>query len=67
MTASSNAITFASYEIAKEFVLRDGTGEFRVQALVPHSEVRLELDGRPSPGPSGRSTSTRPTWCATAP
>ncbi|KYK15284.1 MULTISPECIES: hypothetical protein [Streptomyces] len=47
VTASSNAITFASYEIAKEFVLRDGTGEFRVQALVPHSEVRLELDGRP--------------------
>ncbi|WP_158073013.1 hypothetical protein, partial [Streptomyces kebangsaanensis] len=49
VTASGNVIAFAPYEIAKGVVLRDGTNEFHVQALVPHSEVRLELDGRPLP------------------
>ncbi|MEV5801774.1 hypothetical protein [Streptomyces collinus] len=47
VAASSNAVAFAPYEIAKELVLRDGTSEFRVEVFVPHSEVRLELDGRP--------------------
>ncbi|MGW1705048.1 hypothetical protein ACWCP8_05725 [Streptomyces sp. NPDC002206] len=47
VTASEGTVRFAPYEIAKELVLSDGTSAFQVQALVPHSEVRLELDGRP--------------------
>ncbi|MET8112730.1 hypothetical protein [Streptomyces prasinus] len=49
VTASRNVLAFAPYEITKELVLRGGTSEFHVQALVPHSEVRLELDGNPLP------------------
>ncbi|HZX38056.1 MAG TPA: hypothetical protein VFF37_06945 [Streptomyces sp.] len=47
VTASESTVRFAPYEIARGLVLRDGTSEFHVQAFVPHSEVRLELDGRP--------------------
>ncbi|MEU3099833.1 hypothetical protein ABZ690_35335 [Streptomyces sp. NPDC006967] len=45
VTVSRNTVAFDSYEITRQLVLRDGTRGFRVQALVPHSEVRLELDG----------------------
>ncbi|MER6179772.1 hypothetical protein [Streptomyces sp. NPDC001652] len=47
VTASESAVRLAPYEIAKGLVLSDGTSAYQVQALVPHSEVRLELDGRP--------------------
>lgn len=47
VTASENVVRLAPYEIAKGLVLSDGAGAYRVHALVPHSEVRLELDGRP--------------------
>ncbi|MFK4100421.1 hypothetical protein ACI2L1_10170 [Streptomyces sp. NPDC019531] len=47
VTASESTVRFARYEIARGLVLRDGTSEFQVQAFVPHSEVRLEVDGRP--------------------
>ncbi|WP_435614516.1 hypothetical protein [Streptomyces coelicoflavus] len=49
VTVFRNAVEFAPYEISRELVLRDGTRGFRVQALVPYSEVRLELDGSPLP------------------
>ncbi|MFC8422754.1 hypothetical protein ACFUN7_18065 [Streptomyces sp. NPDC057236] len=49
VTVSQSAVEFAPYEITRELVLRDGTRGFRVQALVPYSEVRLELDGSPLP------------------
>ncbi|WP_138430108.1 MULTISPECIES: hypothetical protein [Streptomyces] len=47
VTASDSAVRLAPYEITKGLVLSNGTNEYQVQALVPHSEVRLELDGRP--------------------
>ncbi|MFG2744044.1 hypothetical protein ACGFY0_28810 [Streptomyces chartreusis] len=49
VTASERVVTFAPYEIAKGLVLRGETQRFAVQACIPHSEVRLELDGRPLP------------------
>ncbi|MES4887855.1 hypothetical protein [Streptomyces sp. NPDC096012] len=49
VTASQNVVPFAPYEISKELVLYAGERAFPVQALVPHSEVRLELDGNPLP------------------
>ncbi|MBD9730589.1 hypothetical protein IGX29_01910 [Streptomyces sp. H28] len=49
VTVSRNTVALDSYEITRELVLRDGTRAFRVQALVPHSEIRLELDGSPLP------------------
>ncbi|MFB6770486.1 hypothetical protein [Streptomyces sp. NPDC056337] len=49
VTVSRSAVEFAPYEITRDLVLRDGAHGFRVQALVPYSEVRLELDGSPLP------------------
>jgi hypothetical protein len=49
VTASQNTVALAPYEVAKELALRDAASTFHVQAFVPHSEVRLELDGRPLP------------------
>ncbi len=49
VTVSRSAVEFAPYETTRDLVLRDGTRGFRVQALVPYSEVRLELDGSPLP------------------
>jgi hypothetical protein len=47
VTLSQSAVSFASYEIAKGLVLRHGARTFDVEAFIPHSEVRLELDGHP--------------------
>ncbi|MFI6358301.1 hypothetical protein ACIBJF_38110 [Streptomyces sp. NPDC050743] len=47
VTVSQSAVSFAPYEIAKALVVRHGARMFDVQALIPHSEVRLELDGHP--------------------
>lgn len=49
VTVSRSVVEFAPYETTRDLVLRDGTRGFRVQALVPYSEVRLELDGSPLP------------------
>lgn len=49
VAVSGSAVEFAPYETTRDLVLRDGTSGFRVQALVPYSEVRLELDGSPLP------------------
>ncbi|WP_345961548.1 hypothetical protein ABDE16_02575 [Streptomyces sp. BRB040] len=49
ITVSQNVVVFGQYEITQELVLRAGTRRFHVQAFVPHSEVRLELDGSPLP------------------
>lgn len=49
VTVSRTTVEFAPYEITRDLVLRDGARGFRVQALVPYSEVRLELDGSPLP------------------
>lgn len=49
VTVSRSTVEFAPYETTRDLVLRDGTRGFRAQALVPYSEVRLELDGSPLP------------------
>ncbi|MFD4586590.1 hypothetical protein [Streptomyces sp. NPDC058434] len=47
VTASAHVVAFTPYEIAKGLVLGDGVRRFAVEAYIPHSEVRLELSGRP--------------------
>ncbi|GLW50111.1 hypothetical protein Stsp02_57720 [Streptomyces sp. NBRC 14336] len=47
VTVSESVVRFAAHEISRDLVLRDGIDAFRVRASIPHSEVRLELDGRP--------------------
>ncbi|MCX5072343.1 hypothetical protein OHA84_29540 [Streptomyces sp. NBC_00513] len=47
VTASESAVRLAPHDISRRLVLSDGASAYQVQALVPHSEVRLELDGRP--------------------
>jgi hypothetical protein len=47
VTASQSVVSFAPYDITRALALRHGTRTFDVQALIPHSEVRLELDGHP--------------------
>ncbi|MFE6284252.1 hypothetical protein [Streptomyces sp. NPDC057877] len=44
---SAHAVAFSPYEITKRLVLADGVRRFAAEARIPHSEVRLELDGQP--------------------
>ncbi|MEU6879977.1 hypothetical protein [Streptomyces sp. NPDC046712] len=47
VTASAHTVAFSLYEITKTLVLGDGVRRFAVEACIPHSEVRLELGGKP--------------------
>jgi hypothetical protein len=47
VTVSQNAVVFGSYDLSKEVVFRHGAEAHLADACIPHSEVRLELEGQP--------------------
>ncbi|MEE1752983.1 hypothetical protein [Streptomyces sp. SP18CS02] len=49
VTASTGRLAFAPYETGRTLELRSGSRACTVRAVVPHSELRLELDGQPRP------------------